>query len=71
MSNEKHSDENESENTTAQVPEHRAAELRELEERIAELRAQGILFGGDGPRETLRPIAYVPGATKRLIERRG
>ena len=71
MSNEKHNDENESENTTAQVPEHRAAELRDLEERIAELRDEGILFGGDGPRETLRPIAYVPGATKRLIERRG
>ena len=70
MSNEKHNDENESENTTAQVPEHRAAELRDLEERIAELRAQGILIGGDGPRESLRPIAYVPGATKRLIERR-
>ena len=71
MSDEKHTDENESENTTAQVPEHRAAELRELEDRLVELDAQGILVGGDGPRESLRPIAYVPGATKRLIERRG
>jgi hypothetical protein len=71
MSNEKHNDENESENTTAQVPEHRAAELRDLEERIAELRAQGILVGGDGPRESLRPIAHVPGALARFIEARG
>ena len=70
MSNEKHNDENESEITTAQVPEHRAEELRDLEERLVELHAQGILVGGDGHRETLRPIAYVPGATKRLIERR-
>ena len=73
MSNEKHNDENESENTTAQVPEHRAAELRDLEERIAELRAQGILVGGDGPRESLRPdSAYVPGCFgSGLSKRRG
>ena len=71
MSNEKHNDENESENTAAQVPEHRAAELRDLEEQLKELRAQGILVGGDGPRESLRPIAHVPGALARFIEARG
>ncbi len=70
MSNEKHNDENESENTTAQVPEHRAAEFQELEDRLVELHAQGILVGGDGPRESLRPIAYVPGALARFIEAR-
>ena len=71
MSNEKHNDENESENTTEQVPEHRVAELRDLEEQLKELRAQGILVGGDGPRESLRPIAHVPGALARFIEARG
>ena len=71
MSDEKHTDQHESEIVTEQVSKDRATELRELEERLKELRDEGILFGGDGPRETLRPIAYVPGATKRLIERRG
>ncbi len=71
MNNEKHNDQDELEIIAEQVPEHRVAELRDLEERLKELCAQGILSGGDGPRETLRPIAYVPGATKRLIERRG
>ena len=47
------------------------AELRALDERLAELRAQGIIGGGEGPRGSLRPIAHVPGATARYIERRG
>lgn len=47
------------------------AELRALDERMAELRAQGIIGGGEGPRGSLRAIAHVPGATARLIERRG
>ena len=70
MSNEKHNDENESENTTAQVPEHRAAELRDLEERLVELRAQGILIGGDGPRSALKPVTHVPGALARFLAER-
>ena len=47
------------------------AELRALDERMAQLRAQGIIGGGEGPRGSLRAIAHVPGATARLIERRG
>ena len=47
-----------------------ASEPDDLDRRIAELHEQGILIGGDGPRETLRPIAYIPGALKRLLERR-
>lgn len=59
------------------VPENRPttatddAELRALDERMAQLRAQGIIGGGEGPRGSLRAIAHVPGATARLIERRG
>jgi hypothetical protein len=71
MNNENHNDQDESEIIAEQVPEHRAAELRDLEERLKELRAQGILVGGDGPRESLRPIAHVPGALARFIEARG
>ncbi len=71
MSDEKHNDRHESEVIAEPVPEHRAAELRELEEQLKKLRDEGIVSGGDGPRESLRPIARVPGATKRLIERRG
>lgn len=46
------------------------AEPDDLDRRIAELHRQGILVGGEGPRESLRPIAYIPGALKRLLERR-
>lgn len=46
------------------------AEPDELDRRIAELHQQGILIGGEGPRESLRPIAYIPGALKRFLERR-
>ena len=47
------------------------AEPDDLDRRIAELHQQGILIGGEGPRETLRAIAYVPGGLKRFLERRG
>ena len=47
------------------------AELRALDERMGGLRAQGILGGGEEPRGSLRPIAHVPRATARFIERRG
>ncbi|MCY3691113.1 MAG: hypothetical protein OXI54_09340 [Chloroflexota bacterium] len=47
-----------------------ASEPDDLDRRIAELHAQGVLIGGEGPRESLRPIAYIPGALKRLLERR-
>ena len=45
-------------------------ERDDLDRRIAELHEQGILIGGEGPRESLRAIAYIPGALKRLLERR-
>ena len=48
-----------------------ASEPNDLDHRIAELHQQGILIGGEGARETLRPIAYIPGAFKRFMERRG
>ena len=41
-----------------------------LEQKIAELRASGILVGGHGPRETLRAVAHVPGALARFLEGR-
>lgn len=47
-----------------------AAEPDELDQRISELHRQGILIGGEGPRESLRAIAYIPGALKRFLERR-
>ena len=47
------------------------AARRAVDERIAELRAQGIIGGGEGPRGSLRAIAHVPGALARFIERRG
>lgn len=47
-----------------------AAEPDELDRRITELHRQGILIGGEGPRESLRAIAYIPGALKRFLERR-
>lgn len=46
------------------------AEVSDLEKRLTELRAQGILSGGDGPRETLRPVARVPGALERFLKAR-
>ena len=46
-------------------------ERDDLDRRIAELHQQGILIGGEGPRETLRPIAHIPGFLKRFLERRG
>ena len=47
-----------------------AAELRALDERMAELRAQGIIGGGEGPRGSLRAITHVPGALERFLKRR-
>ena len=51
-------------------PETDAEELRALDERLEELRAEGILSGSAGPRSTLRPIAHIPGALERFLKRR-
>ena len=50
------------------LPGHSEEEIKKLEERLADLRAQGILTGGDGPKETLRPVARVPGALERFLK---
>lgn len=52
-------------------PEPDADELRRLQERLEELRAEGILSGDAGPRETLKPVAHIPGALARFLAERG
>ena len=47
-----------------------AEEHDDLDRRIAELHQQGVLTGGEGSRDTLRAIAYIPGFSKRFMERR-
>lgn len=47
-----------------------ASEPDDLDRRIAELHAQGILIGGEGPRGSLRAIAHIPGFLQRMLERR-
>lgn len=46
-------------------------ELRRLQERLEELRAEGILSGDAGPREPLKPVAHIPGALARFLAERG
>ena len=42
-------------------------ELGQLHKQLAELRAKGIISGGKGPRDSLRPTARVPGALARFL----
>ena len=42
-------------------------ELRYLKERLEELRAKGIISGGEGPRYSLKPTARAPGALARFL----
>ena len=44
-----------------------ADELRRLQERLAELRAEGIISGGEGQRDSLKPTARAPGALARFL----
>ena len=53
------------------LPSNAATELDELEAKLAELHARGILSGGAGARDTLRPVAHVPGALERFLKARG
>ena len=46
-------------------------EMRRLEERLEELRAEGVLSGAAGPRKHMPPVAYRPGALKRFLDERG
>jgi hypothetical protein len=51
-------------------PAYSDNDFKELQKKLAELRDQSILIGGDGPRETLRPVARVPGGLKRFLAER-
>ena len=42
-------------------------EMRRLEERLEELRAEGILSGATEPRQLMKPVAHIPGALERFI----
>ena len=56
--------------TPANPPPDEANATDTLEQKLAELRASGILVGGHGPRESLRAVAHVPGALARFLEQR-
>ena len=61
----------ESETIGAAMPAEEGAELRALYAEIAELRAKGIISDGEGPRGSLRPVAYLPGVVARFLDERG
>lgn len=44
--------------------------LRIFNEQVAELRARGIISGGEGPRDSLKPAAHIPGALARFLAER-
>ena len=46
-------------------------EMGRLEERLEELRAEGILSGAAGPRKPMPPAAHRPGALKRFLDEQG
>ena len=47
--------------------EEEPEELRQLYRQLAELRAKGIISGGEGPRDSLKPTARAPGALARFL----
>ena len=47
--------------------EEESQELRQLYRQLAELRAKGIISGGEGPRDSLKPTARAPGALARFL----
>ena len=47
--------------------EEEPEELRQLHRQLAELRAKGIISGGEGPRDSLKPTARAPGALARFL----
>ena len=52
---------------SASDPEEESEELGQLYKQLAELRAKGIISGGKGPRDSLRPTARAPGALARFL----
>ena len=58
--------------TDAETDAAYAEALRVLHAEIAELRAQGIITGGEGPRDALlKPGKHIPGALARFLAERG
>ena len=57
---------------TAEILPHSSTEeeTKKLEKRLAELREEGILIGGDGPRKAWHPVARVPGGLERFLAER-
>ena len=51
-------------------PQYDPEAIRALNQRLAELRAQGIISGGEGPRDSLKPVAHRPGALARFLAER-
>ena len=51
-------------------PQYDPEAIRALDRQLAELRAQGIISGGEGPRGSLRPVAHLPGALARFLDER-
>ena len=70
MSAEHHSDQHDDRAAKSLSPAYSAADIKKLKKRLAELRDQGILIGGDSPRKTLRPVARVPGGLERFLAER-
>ena len=52
-------------------PEPDPEELRLLEEHLDQLEKEGVLFKGDGIRDNMKPVAYIPGAVDRFLAARG
>ena len=55
----------------ADWPQYDPEAIRALDRQLAELRAKGIISGGEGPRGSLKPVAYCPGALARFLAERG
>ena len=51
-------------------PQYDPEAIRALNQRLAELRAQGIISGGEGPWGSLKPVAHRPGALARFLAER-
>ncbi len=47
--------------------EEASEDLQRLYQQLAELRAKGIISGGEGPRDSLKPTARAPGALARFL----
>ena len=59
------------EKTAESLPSSSTEEAtKNLEKRLAELRKEGILIGGDGPMKAWHPVARVPGGLERFLAER-